>query len=169
MSTRMTGPSGVPPAARVFGALEAEEALLPGQVSALRKSGALFLALLVLSAVPLFLAANAAGLIGDVPTAIAKGSNSGPGGGGDDDDDSSGPGSGDDDDRTMLKTDDTSANGNSTRGTTRDNDTQTRTRTGTNDTSRNGNSTRGTTRDNDTDTNTRNSATGTGTQTRTGS
>jgi hypothetical protein len=150
----------LPPAARVFGSLQADDALLSGEVSALRRSGALLLALLVLAAVPLYLAANAAGLIGDAPAAVAK-SNSGPGGG--DDDDNSGPGGGDDDDTgTSLKTDDTSRNGHSTRGTTNDNDT--RTRLGTNDTSRNGHSTRGTTRDNDTNTRT---GTGTGTQTRT--
>ncbi len=80
----------LPPAARVFGSLQADDALLPGEASALRRSGALLLALLVLGASPLYLAANAAGLIGDVPAALAKGSNSGPGGG--DDDDSSGPG-----------------------------------------------------------------------------
>lgn len=162
----------VPSAARVLSALQADEALLPGHASALRRSGAIFLALLVLGAVPFFLAANAVGLIGDVPAAVAKGSNSGPGGG---DDDDSGPGSsGDDDDDTGTHTrtgaagatDDTSRNGHSTRGTTDDNDT--RTRLGTDDTSRNGNSTRGTTNDNDTRTNTRNSATGTQTRTRTG-
>jgi hypothetical protein len=124
----------VPPAARVFSRLQADDALLPGETSALRRSGALVLALMVLAAVPFYLAANAAGLIGDAPAAIAKGSNSGPGGGGDDDD-SSGPGSGDDDDddngrhHTRLGTDDTSANGHSTRGTTNDNDTHTRDQT----------------------------------------
>jgi hypothetical protein len=51
----------VPVAARVFGDLQAEDALSPGGVSALRKTGALFFALLVLSATPLFLAAFAAG------------------------------------------------------------------------------------------------------------
>ena len=45
-------------------------------------------------------------------------------------------------------TNDTSADGHSTRGTTNDNDTQTR--MGTDDTSANGDSTRGTTNDNDT-------------------
>ncbi|MGC1166833.1 MAG: hypothetical protein WA862_12060 [Solirubrobacterales bacterium] len=155
----------MPAAARVFGSLQADEALLPGQASTLRRSGALALALLVLAATPLFFAANAAGLIGDLPAAIAKGSNSGPGGG-DDDGDSSGPGSGgdgDDDDSVAeaAKTDLTSANGQSTRGTTADSDTNTNTQLGTDDTSRNGNSTRGTTNDNDTNTNT-------GTQTRTG-
>jgi hypothetical protein len=165
MSTRGKQARRVPGAARVFNDLQANDALLPGHASAMRRTSAVLLALLVLAAVPLYWAANAAGLIGDVPTAVAKGSNSGPGGGGDDDD-NSGPGSGDDDDddRTMLKTDDTSRNGHSTRGTTNDNDT--RTQLGTDDTSRNGNSTRGTTNDNDTNTNTRNSATGTQTRTR---
>lgn len=163
MSTRSTGTRAVPPAARVFSSLQAGDALLPGQTSALRKTGALFLALLVLGAVPLFWAANAAGLIGDVPAAVAKGSNSGPGGG-HDDDDNSGPGNGhddDDDDVSAAATDDTSANGHSTRGTTNDNDT--RTRMGTDDTSHDGKSTRGTTNDNDT-----NTRTGTQTRTRTG-
>lgn len=166
MSTRSTGTQAVSPAARVFSTLQADDALLPGQTPALRKAGALFLALLVLGAVPLFWAANAAGLIGDLPAAVAKGSNSGPGGG--DDDDNSGPGGGhdDDDDASAAATDDTSRNGHSTRGTTNDNDT--RTRLGTDDTSANGTSTRGTTNDNDTNTNTRNSATGTQTRTRTG-
>ncbi len=167
MSTQSTGTQAVSPAARVFSNLQAGDALLPGQTPALRKVGALFLALLVLGAVPLFWAANAAGLIGDVPAAVAKGSNSGPGGG-HDDDDNSGPGGGhdDDDDASAAATDDTSANGKSTRGTTNDNDT--RTRMGTDDTSRNGDSTRGTTNDNDTNTRT-NTNTGTrgGTQTRT--
>lgn len=158
----------VPSAARVLSALQADEALLPGHASALRRSGAVILALLVLGAVPFFLAANAAGLIGDVPAAVAKGSNSG-GGGDDDDGDSSGPGGGgDDDDDTGTHTrtgaagatDDTSRNGNSTRGTTNDNDTGTR--LGTDDTSRNGADTRGTTDDNDTHTG------GPGTHTRTG-
>lgn len=124
----------VPSAARVLSALQAEEALLPGHASALRRSGAVFLALLVLGAVPFFLAANAVGLIGDVPAAVAKGSNSGPGGGDDDEGDSSGPGGGgndDDDTGTHTRTgaggatDDTSRNGHSTRGTTNDNDTHT--------------------------------------------
>lgn len=138
----------VPPAARVFGDLQASEALSPGGASALRKMGALFLALLFVSATPLFFAAFAAGVIGDTPTAIAK-SNSGPGGG---DEDNSGPGSGDDDDgdTATVGTDDTSANGASTRGTTDDADTKTK--LGTDDTSANGNSTRGTTNDNDTKT-----------------
>lgn len=153
----------LPAAARVFGSLQADAAALPGQPSALRRSGALLLALLVLAATPLYLAANAAGLIGDAPAAIAKSGNSGPGGG--DDDDSSGPGSGGDDDddsavAEIAKTDDTSANGQSTRGTTADDDTNTNTQRGTDDTSRNGDSTRGTTNDNDTNTRT-------GTQTRT--
>jgi len=134
----------LPSAARVFGSLQADEALLPGEASTLRRSGALLLAFLVLAATPLYLAANAAGLIGDVPAAVAKGANSGPGG---DDDASSGPG-GDDDDGDTVKTDDTSADGHSTRGTTDDNDTHTK--LGTDDTSGNGHSTRGTTNDNDT-------------------
>src|ERR1041384_894915 len=128
--------SSLPPAARVFSALQAEDALLPGGASALRRSGALFLAAMVLGAVPFFLAVNAIGLIGDTPAALAHGSSSsGPGGG--DDDDHSGGGGGDDDDddsgtgthtRTGARaaTDDTSANGHSTRGTTNDNDTHTR-------------------------------------------
>lgn len=159
--------SRVPSAARVLTALQADDALLPGQASALRRGGALFLALMVLGAVPFFLAANAAGLIGDTPTAVAKGSSSGPGG---DDDDHGSSGSDDDGDdedtgthtRTGARavTDDTSANGHSTRGTTNDNDTHTK--LGTDDTSRNGHSTRGTTDDNDTRTG------GPGTQTRTG-
>lgn len=176
MQTRFRGTQrDVSPAARVFSGLQADEALLPGQASALRRSGALFLALLVLGAVPLTFAASAAGLIGELPVAMAKGSNSGPGG--DDDHDNSGPGGGDDDDdddtgtqtrtgtRTghRLGTNDTSANGHSTRGTTNDNDTHTR--FGTDDTSRNGHSTRGSTDDNDTHTGT---GTNTGTRTRTG-
>ncbi len=166
MLTRSTKTRAVPPAARVFSSLQADDALLPGQAPALRKAGALFLALLVLGAVPLFWAANAAGLIGDVPAAVAKGSNSGPGGGGGDDDDASGRG-GDDDASAAAATDNTSANGKSTRGTTHDNDTHTRTGMGTDDTSRNGKSTRGTTNDNDTNTRT-NTRTGTQTRTRTG-
>jgi len=150
MSTTTRSKRTVSPAAHVFSNLQASEALLPGQASALRRSGAIFLALLVLGATPLFFAANAAGLIGDLPAAVAKGGNSGPGGG--EEDDSSGPGgSGDDDDSgpgDTVKTDDTSANGHSTRGTTDDNDTHTR--LGTDDTSANGHSTRGTTNDNDT-------------------
>jgi hypothetical protein len=166
MSKRTPRTRAVSPAARVFSSLQADDALLPAETSALRRSGALFLALLVFGAVPLFWAANAAGVIGDLPAAVAHGGNSGPGG--DDDDDRSGPGGdGDDDDSATLKTDDTSANGHSTRGTTNDNDT--RTRMGTNDTSANGHSTRGTTKDNDTrtvtgtDTGTRGGGTNTGT------
>lgn len=130
MPGKRPGKKRVSPAARVFSDLQGDDALLPGGTSALRRTGALALALMVLAAVPLYLAANAAGLIGDAPSALAKGSNSGPGGGSDDDD-SSGPGSGDDDDddngrhHTRLGTDDTSANGHSTRGTTNDNDTHT--------------------------------------------
>lgn len=137
MSKRNKDKRDVPPAARVFSSLQADDALLPGRASALRRSGAVVLSLLVLGAFPLYLAANAAGLIGDTPAALAKGSNSGPGGG--DDDDSSGPGGhsgpggGDEDDDTGTHTgrnaagatDDTSANGHSTRGTTNDNDTRT--------------------------------------------
>ncbi len=162
MPRRTTEARAVPPAARVFANLQADDALLASEASALRKTSALFLALLVLAAVPLFWAANAAGLIGDVPAALAKGGNSGPGGG-DDDDDRGDDGDGE---RTFLKTDDTSG-AVSTRGTTHDNDTNTRTQRGTDDTSRNGQSTRGTTRDNDTRTNTDNSATGTQGQTQT--
>ncbi|HEY6730310.1 MAG TPA: hypothetical protein VI039_04710 [Solirubrobacterales bacterium] len=173
MSQRSNNRRELPAAARVFGDLQADDALAPGGVSAVRKTGAIFLAFLVLGVTPLFLAAYATGVIGDPPAALAKGSNSGPGGG--DDDDSSGPGSGssgDDDDDTgthtrtgraqaegVEGTDDTSRNGHSTRGTTNDNDTNTR--LGTDDTSRNGADTRGTTNDNDTNTNT-------GTHTRTG-
>lgn len=166
----------VPAAARAFSALQAEDAMLPGGVSLGRRSGAIALAALVLAAFPLYLAANAAGLIGDVPAALAKGSNSGPGGGGEDDDSSGPGGSGDDDEggegtgthtRTGARgaTDDTSRNGHSTRGTTDDNDTNTR--LGTDQTSRNGADTRGTTNDNDTRTGTGNN--NTQTQTRTGS
>lgn len=191
MSKRTPRTRAVSPAARVFGNLQADEALLPGETSVLRRSGALFLALLVLGAVPLFWAANAAGVIGDLPTAVAHGGNSGPGGGDDDDDDRSGSGDGDSDDSATLKTDETSANGHSTRGTTDDHDTatklgtdqtsanghstrgtthdnDTRTKLGTNDTSANADSTRGTTNDNDTATRTGNES-HTGTNTGTGS
>jgi hypothetical protein len=125
---RWTG-GHVPAAARAFAQLQGEEALLPSGASAMRRSGALFFMLLVLGAVPLLYAASAAGLISEAPAALAKGSNSGPGG---DDDDGGGSGGGDDDDddtgthtRTgaQAATDDTSANGHSTRGTTDDNDT----------------------------------------------
>jgi len=133
--------ANVSPAARVFSSLQADDVLLPGRASALRRSGAVLLSLLVLGAFPLYLAANAVGLIGDTPAALAKGGNSGPGGGDDDDRDSSGPGGnsgpggGDEDDDTGTHTgrnaagatDDTSANGHSTRGTTNDNDTRTNT------------------------------------------
>jgi hypothetical protein len=132
MSRKTSEKRALPPAARVFGSLQADDALLPGHASALRRSGALFLMLMVLVATPLYFAANAAGLIGDTPAALAKGGSSGPGGG--DDDDSSGPGghSGhggghDDSVAAAAKTDDTSANGHSTRGTTNDNDTHTNT------------------------------------------
>jgi len=149
MSQRSNSRRKIPAAARVFGDLQADDALTPGGVSAVRRTGALFFALLILAATPLFFAAYAAGVIGDAPTALAKGSNSGPGG----DDDSSGPGSGDDDDddtSVTVGTDDTSRNGHSTRGTTNDNDT--RTKLGTDDTSANAVSTAGTTADNDTGT-----------------
>lgn len=136
----------IPAAARVFGDLQASEALAPSGVSVVRKGSAVFLALLVLAATPLFFAAFAAGVIGDAPAALAHG-NSGPGG--EDDDIASGSGDDDDDDVT-LKTDDTSANGASTRGTTDDNDTFTK--LGTDQTSANGTSTKGTTNDNDTKT-----------------
>lgn len=148
MSKRNEDKPHVSPAARVFSGLQADDVLLPGRASALRRSGAVVLSLLVLGAFPLYLAANAAGLIGDTPAALAKGSNSGPGGGDDDDNSgpsgNSGPRGGDEDDDTGTHTgrnaagatDDTSANAHSTRGTTNDNDTrtqgqtQTRTRTG---------------------------------------
>jgi len=150
MSNKTKASGSVSPAARVFSALQADDVVLPGQTSALRRSGAVFLALMVLVPAPLFWAANAAGVIGDVPTAVAHGGSSGPGGD-DDGDDSSGPGGADDDDdEATLKTDDTSANGASTRGTTDDNDTVTK--LGTDDTSANGEETRGTTNDNDTHT-----------------
>jgi hypothetical protein len=165
MSRKPGNKRNLPAAARVFADLQADESLLPGGTSALRRTGALFFMFLVLAGTPLYLAANAAGLIGDQPVALAKSGHSGPGG---DDDGSSGPGGGDDDDDDSVAgegargTDDTSANGHSTRGTTNDNDTQTR--LGTDDTSRNGHSTRGTTNDNDTHTRTQGQA-----QTRTGS
>src|SRR6478672_11493279 len=97
MSKRSKDKRDVSPAARVFSSLQADDMLLPGRASALRRSGAVVLAFFVLGAFPLYLAANAAGLIGDTPAALAKGGNSGPGGG-DDDGDSSGPGGGGDDD-----------------------------------------------------------------------
>ena len=127
MSHQFNGRRKVPAAARVFGDLQADDALTPAGVSAMRRGGALFLVLLFIGATPLFFAAFAAGVIGDAPTALAKSSNSGSGS---DDSDSSGSGSGDDDDddtsgtqtRTgraagEAGTDDTSANGASTRGT----------------------------------------------------
>ena len=147
MSNKTKATGSVSPAARVFSALQADDVVLPGEASALRRSGAIFLAAMILVSAPLFWAANAAGVIGDLPTAVAHGGNSGPGGGDDDADDSSGPGS-DGDDSATLKTDDTSANGASTRGTTDDNDT--RTKLGTDDTSAAGETTKGTTADNDT-------------------
>jgi hypothetical protein len=163
MPEKFTQPA-LPPAARVFSSLQAEEALLPAEVSALRRTGALFLAILFLATTPLFFAAFAAGVIGDPPAALAKSGNSGPGVA-EDDDDRLGPGDDEADEITFLRTNNTSADNRETRGTTRDRDTTTRTRGGTNDTSRNGNSTRGTTNDNDTASNTLNSATGTGTDT----
>jgi hypothetical protein len=88
----------VPPAARAFSALQAEDALLPGEASALRRSLALVLAGLVLVSVPLYGAANAVGLVGDRPLAIAKqGTTSQPGG---DDGASGGSGEGDGDDES---------------------------------------------------------------------
>lgn len=167
MAEKLTRQQALPPAACVFSDLQVEEALPSTEISASRRTGALMLACLVLAATPLCFAANAAGLIGDVPAALAKSGTSSLGV--DDDDDRLGPGDDEADDITFLATDNTSANNRETRGTTRDGDTTTRTRGGTNDTSRNGNSTRGTTRDNDTGTNTRNSATGTQTRTQTGS
>src|SRR5262245_45536285 len=154
MTTRANAKRPVAPAARVFSSLQAEDVLLPGQASGLRRSGAILLALMVIGATPFFMAANAIGVIGDVPAAVAHGGNSGPGGS-EDDDDSSGPGGGDDDDShdQELRTDDTSVSGHSTRGTTNDNDTHTR--LGTDQTSANGHSTAGTTNDNDTRTHTR--------------
>ena len=116
---------GAPRAARAFYNLQGSDALLPAETSALKRSGALFLAAMVLLSAPLFWAANAAGLIGDVPSAIAKSSNSGPGGG---DDDSSGPGGGDDDgddDNSGPGTAGTSAAGNDTAGTTAGDNTAT--------------------------------------------
>ena len=130
MSNRTKAARSVSPAARVFSAPQTDDVVLPGEASALRRSGALFLAAMVLVSAPLFWAANAAGVIGDVPAAVAHGGNSGPGGGDDDADDSNAPGSdGDDDGSATLKTDDTSASGASTRGTTADNDTRTATGT----------------------------------------
>ncbi len=150
-----TPASDLPAAARVFSRLEADDALLSTEASVARKSSAIFLALLMFAAVPVFWAANAAGVIGDVPAAVAKGK-----GLAQDDDGQLGPGDDEGDDREFLRTNNTSGNNNSTRGTTRDHDTKTNTRGGTNDTSRAGQSTRGTTRDNDTRSNTLNSATG---------
>jgi hypothetical protein len=131
MLTRKNSTRAVPSAARVFSGLQAEDVLLPGQVSVLRRSGALFLTAMVLISAPLFWAANAAGVIGDLPAAVAHGGNSGPGGGDDHDDDDGAAGpAGDDDDSATAWTDDTSANGADTRGTTNDNDTRTVTGTG---------------------------------------
>lgn len=156
MSKRSSARRTISPAARVFTQLQADEALLPGETSMLRRSGALFLALLVLGAVPLFWAANAVGVLGDVPAAVAHSGSSGSGSDGDED--NSGPGGDgddDDDDSAPLNTDETSVTAASTVGTTADADTATQTdgqarAVGTNDTSANGDSTRGTTNDNDT-------------------
>ena len=41
MSKKTSDKRALPPAARVFSGLQAEEALLPGEASALRRSGAL--------------------------------------------------------------------------------------------------------------------------------
>lgn len=147
-----TGVTALPPAARAFYNLQGVDVLTPGGHSGTKRSGALFLIVMALLTAPLFLAANAAGLIGDLPAAVAHGSsNSGSGSG--DDGDSSGPGDGDDDgdDSTALGTDETSANNQSTVGTTQDNDTKTK--MGTDDTSH-GTETGGTTKDNDTNTST---------------
>lgn len=123
MSQRSNSRRELPAAAKVFGNLQADDALTPGGVSAVRRGGALFLAFLVLGVTPLFLAAYATGVIGDPPAALAKGSNSGPGGGDDDDGSSSGPGSGgDDDDATGTHTRTGGGDGTGTG--------QTRTRTG---------------------------------------
>lgn len=160
MSSRFTGggSGSVAPAARVFSSLQADDALLPGRASRLRKSGAILLALLMLAAVPLFWAAQGVGLIGDVPAAVAKGGALlGP-----DEDEWLGPADDFDDERTFFATDSTSANNRDTRGTTRDRDTLTH--PGTNDTS-GAKSTRGTTRDNDTRTTATNTGGGGGTNT----
>ena len=105
------------PAARAFSSLQADDVLLPAEPSGAKRAGAIILTAMVLISAPLFWAANAAGLIGDLPAAIAK---SGGGHGGDDDDHEGHGGGGDDDDDDSaggtLKTDDTSANGHSTRG-----------------------------------------------------
>ena len=110
---------GAPKAARAFYNLQGEDALLPAEASALKKSGAIALMAMVLLSAPLFWAANAMGLIGDVPTAIAKDGSSGPGGG---DDDNSGPGDGgdgdDDDNAGHQDTQGTSAAARDTAGTT---------------------------------------------------
>lgn len=131
--------SRVPAAARAFAALQAQDATTAGEgPSAGRRLGAAALALLFLATFPLYLTASSGGLLGDTPTALAKGPNSGPSlGGEDDDDDRGGPGpaprAGDENDdtgthtrdRARAATDDTSRNGASTRGTTRDHDTRT--------------------------------------------
>lgn len=166
MSERANEKGKLPAAARVLGALGAEEELPPTRPSARRRAGALVLALLMLAATPLYFATGGVGLTGDTPVALAKGKS---GAGDDDDDDRLGPRDDEADEITFLRTDDTSADNRTTRGTTRDHDTHTRTRGGTNDTSGDNRSTVGTTRDNDTRSNTLFSATGTqtGTQTQT--
>ena len=120
------------PAARAFSTLTEQGDWMPAPASPAKRFSAVLLAMMVLASAPLFWAANAIGLAGDLPVAVAA---SGPGhsGSGDDDDDNSGPGSGDDDDddsgQSNVRTDDTSRAGHSTRGTTRDNDTNTNTGT----------------------------------------
>ena len=133
--------------------------MLPAPPSGAKRASAIFLTVMLLISAPLFWAANAAGLIGDVPAASPRAAA--------------------DTAATMtttegteavamtmtttatggtLKTDDTSRNGHSTRGTTNDNDTHTKLHD-TNATAggpttparkRNDHSTRGTTNDNDT-------------------
>ena len=116
MSNKMRTAGRISPAARAFTRMQAEDALLPAEASALKRSGALFFCLMVLISAPLFWAANAAGIIGDVPTAIAHSGNSGPGG--DDDDGHSGPGGGGDGDGDNQGTAGTSAQAHDTAGTT---------------------------------------------------
>ena len=143
MSTPSRG-MGVSSPARVFTRLEVDDALLPAEASALRKSGALFLALMVLLVVPLFLAANAAGLIGDTPSALASKGSGHAGGHGHDDHGNGNGGAGDDDDEdsaSAVQSNDTSANGQQTRGTTKGNTAQ----QASHDTSANGRHTGGTT------------------------
>lgn len=138
-----------PSASRAFYRLQGEDVLLPAEASALKRSSALFLAVMVLLSAPLFWAANAAGLIGDVPSAIAH---NGSGHGGSDDDSSGSGGDGDggddgddDDDATAG----TSAPGADTAGTTAgDDDTVTNGTQGTSG----ANDTAGTTAGDDTNT-----------------